>query len=441
MRKFQFGHNLLAYKKIVDHLRTPLFRNGYALMLSTGITSALGLAYWAVAAKFYQTEDVGLNSTVISIMVFLSGVSQLNLQETMIRYVPILSHRASRFVMLTYIIVIALSVVAGVVFLLGIPIWAPTLSFLSASPILGGWFVAAVVVWGIFVLQDSVLVGLRQALWIPVENAIFSIVKIILLILFASVIPQTGIFVSWTVSVLLIIIPINFVLFSRLIPRNTVVPAAQTTAISLRQVSKYVAGNYAAALFANMASTLLPLIITQRVGAEATAHFYLAWTIASSLQIMVSNMATSLTVEAIVDSQNIDRSKRKAMVGILRLVIPAAAFLIFTAPIILRLVGSSYIEDGAPLMQLLAVSAIPNVYNAVYISMARATNRMRGIVGVYGVNAILVLGLSHVLLTQYGIVGVGIAWALSQSLIALTLMGLARLRVSRPIGSTLPVAK
>lgn len=426
MSKLQSSRKLFTYKHVVEHLRIPLYRNGYALILSTGITSALGLAYWAVAARFYATEAVGLNSAVISIMIFLAGISQLNLQETMIRYIPVAGRRTPRFVAFTYLGVIVFSGIVGLVFLLGIPIWAPSLSFLRETPVLGLWFITAIMIWGIFVLQDSVLVGLRQALWIPAENAVFSVIKIVLLILLASLIPQSGVFLSWTVSVLIIIIPINILLFRRLIPHHVAGGTVADEPISIRQISKYVAGNYAAALFANMASTLLPLIITQRLGAEANAHFYLAWTIASSLQIMVSNMATSLTVEAIVDVQNIDKSKRRAMIGILRLIVPAAVLLILGAPLILRLVGPSYVEDGTPLMQLLALSAIPNVYNAVYISMSRANNRVRGIVGVYGANALMVLGLSHVFLSQYGIVGVGMAWVISQVVIAFVLWTIAR---------------
>ncbi|MCA0453698.1 MAG: polysaccharide biosynthesis C-terminal domain-containing protein [Chloroflexi bacterium] len=432
MRKLYFDRKSLSYKQLVEHLRTPLYRNGYALILSTGITSALGLLYWAVAAKFYQTEDVGLNSAVISIMIFLSSMSQLNLQETMIRYIPVAGRRTPRFVVMTYSVVIGLSALVGLVFFLGIPIWSPTLTFLTASPALAGWFIATVAIWGVFVLQDSVLVGLRQALWIPAENAVFSVIKVAMLVLLAAILPQTGIFVSWTVSVLIIIIPINILLFKRLIPKHIETTTQENLAIPLRQLTKYVAGNYAAALFANMASTLLPLIITQVAGAEANAHFYLAWTIASSLQIAVSNMATSLTVEAIVDSKNIGASRRKAMVGILRLVLPAAALLIVAAPVILRFVGPSYVEEGVPLMQLLALSAIPNVYNAVYISMARANNRIRGIVGVYGANAVMVLGLSHIFLPEHGIVGVGLAWAISQTVIMVVLMLLARFQKPVP---------
>ncbi len=426
------------HQRLIAHLRTPLYRNGYALILSTGITSALGLLYWAVAAKVYSTEHVGLNSAVISIMIFLSGIAQINLQETMIRYIPTAGTRTTRLVVYSYLTVLGISALVGIIFCLGIQIWSPSLSLITTSPALAIWFVVAIMMWGIFVLEDSVLVGLRQALWIPAENAVFSVAKILLLVGLAVILPQTGIFVSWSVAVLLVIIPINILLFRRLIPaHHAALAEKQNSPIPLRQISKYVAGNYVAALLSNMASTLLPLIITQVKGAEDNAHFYLAWTIASSLQIMTANMATSLTVEATLDKANVNDYRKRAIIGIIRLVLPIGAFMFVAAPLILRFVGPSYIDEGVPLLRLLVLAAIPNVYNAVFISLARTHNNIAGIVGVYGANALMVLGFSHLFLQSNGIVGVGEAWVLSQTIIAIFLFTWQRLK---PVKSFAPVA-
>ena len=65
------GDALLA--RLVAHLRTPLYWNGYALILSSGATSGLGMIYWIVAAQAYSAEAVGLNSAMIAAMMFLAG--------------------------------------------------------------------------------------------------------------------------------------------------------------------------------------------------------------------------------------------------------------------------------------------------------------------------------------------------------------------------------
>jgi O-antigen/teichoic acid export membrane protein len=415
----------------VEHLRTPLFRNGYALIASTGITSVLGLLYWAIAARFYGTEAVGLNSMAISVMIFMSGIAQINLQETMIRFIPQAGKKTLRLVVSAYALVIGLSIITGIVFCLGVALWSPALAFLISSPDTILWFTCAIIFWSLFVVEDSVLVGLRQALWIPLENAIFSVLKIGLLILLAAALPQTGIFMSWTVAVAVIIVPINFLIFRRLIPNHTATAHPTTTPIRMRQLSKYIAGNYVAALLSNMASALLPLIITQMAGAEANAHFYLAWIVAGALQIITANMATSLTVEAATNSANLAEYRRRALSGIARLLVPLVVLVIVFAPLILRLMGPSYLAEGTLLLQLLAVAAIPNLYTMLYIGLARVQNRIAGIIAVYGANALFVLGLSTLLLPSLGISGVGFAWVISQTVIALALWSLTWLQSRR----------
>ena len=73
------------------------------------------------------------------------------------------------------------SIVVSVLFLLTIGWWGPSYAELG-GPVTGVVFVGCVAAWAIFTLQDSVLVGLRSAFWVLVENGIFGVVKIVLLV-------------------------------------------------------------------------------------------------------------------------------------------------------------------------------------------------------------------------------------------------------------------
>ena len=48
------------------HMRDPLSRSGYALVLGSAITSALGMGFWVLAARLYSAADVGTASAMIS---------------------------------------------------------------------------------------------------------------------------------------------------------------------------------------------------------------------------------------------------------------------------------------------------------------------------------------------------------------------------------------
>ena len=200
----------LAGTRIGSHLRTPLFRNGYALLASSAATSALGLFYWVLAARYYPTETVGLGSALLSAMMLLSGIAQLSLNSVLVRFVPLTGRQTSRLIRYSYLISTAFAVLVSAIFLLGLEVWAPALKFMRAD---AGWqilFVVATVVWGIFALQDSALTGLRQALWIPLENTTFALAKIVLLVVLASSFQSIGIFTSWNLPVLISLLPINW---------------------------------------------------------------------------------------------------------------------------------------------------------------------------------------------------------------------------------------
>ena len=43
----------------------PQHRDGLALVLSSGLTSAVGLLYWVVAARLFDPATVGINSVAL----------------------------------------------------------------------------------------------------------------------------------------------------------------------------------------------------------------------------------------------------------------------------------------------------------------------------------------------------------------------------------------
>src|SRR4029079_10368195 len=77
-----------ATRQLREHVATPVYREGYALVMSAGVAGGLGLVYWVVAARSYSPEDVGVNSAVISTMLLLSSIAQLNLSAGLIRFIP-----------------------------------------------------------------------------------------------------------------------------------------------------------------------------------------------------------------------------------------------------------------------------------------------------------------------------------------------------------------
>ena len=59
--------------RLRGHLDDRLYRTGYYLIIGTGITSLLGVAFWALAARSYSAHEIGQNAAAISAMTLVSG--------------------------------------------------------------------------------------------------------------------------------------------------------------------------------------------------------------------------------------------------------------------------------------------------------------------------------------------------------------------------------
>ncbi len=416
-----------SFQQIITHLRTPIYRNGYFLMISSLSTSGIGLIYWILAAHRYSTYLVGVNSAIIAAMTFLAGVSELNLMSALMRFIPMAGKNTRRFVLVSYLVSLAVSAMISFIFIKNLTFWSPALKFLGESPAMSIWFILATMCWCIFVLQDSVLTGLRQTPFVPVENTVFSLTKIALMLIFAISLPALGIFASWTFALVVAVIPTNYFIFRKLIPAHQHNEEQARTTIEAKQVVRFAATDYMGALFWMIATTLMPVIVTTVSGATANAYFYLAWTIANTLYLIGPAMGSSLVVETAKDQQKLGIYSHRIYKNTLRIVVPVAAFILIAAPYILMIFGRGYSTQGTAVLRLLALSAIPNVINAIFVSIARAQRRVGEEVLALGVLCSLLLGTSYILLRQYGIVGVGYGWLGSQILVALFIYGL-RLR-------------
>ena len=399
-------------------LSTPLYRNGYALIMSSVATSGLGLLYWTLAARSLNPELLGLSSAVISAVGFLAGVSQLSLNGVLLRFIPRAGSRTARLVAVSYIISILLALLACLVFLWGANLWAPSLQAFFDRPWKLVVFTLATVSWSIFVLQDSAFAGLRQSKWVPLENTLYALAKIGLLIAFISLMPLYGVFASWTIPVFLSLIPVNWLIFKRLIPRHIASSQNVEQPFLLRRILEFIGGNYTASLFFLAYTLLLPILVTEVAGPAANAHFYLPWTIMSSLQLVSVNMSMSLTVEAAHEQDKMDVYGRKVLIHMLKILSPIVLVILVGAPYLLRIFGRNYASEGAALLRLLALGLLPHLLISLSIGLARVKNRARSVLFIQATLCILILGLSYLLLPIFGITGVGIAWLGSYTFVA-----------------------
>ncbi|MGY1733362.1 lipopolysaccharide biosynthesis protein [Geodermatophilus sp. SYSU D01045] len=371
------------------HLAEPFARNAYSLVLNTGLTGVLGVGYWLVAARTYGESDVGRGSVTISVMTLLSGLVALSLYGTLACFIGPSGRRTGRFVLGTYVLTAVATAVLATGFLLTLPLWGPSYVHLSGFTT-GAWFVAAVVAAALFTLQDGVLTGLRRSGWVPVENAVFGIAKLALLVVLASRDPRDGVWLSWVIPMALLLLPVNGLIFGRLIPRHRRTVPPTHVPPTVRQVGRFLAGDYLGALCMLAAFQLVPVLVAAAVPLYSFGYFYIAWTVGSLLATVGTNMASSLTVEGVYDPGSLSANCRAAITRTVALVLTAAVAIALVAPYGLGLLGKGYL-DAVPLLQLLAAAALPVSLVEIYVGVLRAQNASARIARIQVLRVVLML--------------------------------------------------
>ncbi|OLZ72663.1 hypothetical protein AV521_06700 [Streptomyces sp. IMTB 2501] len=396
---------------------SPLFRNAYALMLNTGISAVLGLGFWLAAARYYSESAVGQGSAAIAAMKFLAGLTAVTLTGALARFIPVSGKRTGTLIFRTYAgssLVVALA--AGG-FLLTLDTWGPSYRFLHGT-VNGLGFIVAVVAWNLLTLQDGVLTGLRSATWVPVGNTVFSAVKLALLVALAVAIPTAGVFVSWVAAIATSVVPLGWLVFRRLVPRHIKATEGRAQPPTLKQVGRFLAGDYTGSLFSLAVIYLVPVLVASQVSSAENAYFYIATTIGGTTDLLAINMGASLTVEGSHDPDRLAANTRAALRRMARIMLPIAALLITGAPWILGVFGAGYASAATPLLRWLAVGSMLRVVIETYFAVLRARSRTAGLALFQGLLCVLTLGLTLLLLPRMGLTGAGIAEAGSLAVIA-----------------------
>jgi O-antigen/teichoic acid export membrane protein len=272
------------------------------------------------------------------------------------------------------------------------------------------FFVVSVIVWSLFALQDSVLTGLRQADYIPAENAVYGIAKLAV-VAFAGSLTVWSILVSWVVPAALLTIPVTILLFRHLLPRHT----ARSVAVKpLDGWRAYLARDTAGLLFAQGLNVALPVAVLSRLGAEAAGAFAVVWMLSQTLDLLSINMGMSLTVEGVHDQDRLPAMLRQLQLRIVPLIGLVAAVGAATAPFSLALFGAGYAASGATTLALLLLGAAIKSFSILSMYAARARRESKVILYLQIIQtSVTVIGT--LLLSEWlGLAGVGAAYVLAQ---------------------------
>jgi O-antigen/teichoic acid export membrane protein len=401
----------------------PLFRNAYSLMLNTILTAALGLGFWIVAARLYSPDVVGRDGALLGAMLSLSSLCGLNLHNVLLRFLPTLRRHAANAVLGAYTLSAVATALVATGFVVLMPAVSDEFEAFSAEPALSALYVAATVLWTVFALQDAALTALRRASWIPVENATFGVLKLAALpLLLGFGASAHGIFIAWVVPMAVLVLPVNYLVFRRLLPAHARLPAPADNALrsaGTTPIVRFAMQDYAAFALNMAALTLLPVLVVALLGSSSNAYFYMAFTIVVTFDLLFLNVAASLTVEGAYDEARVPLLVRSVVRRFARLLVPGVLFLVVAAPLVLLPFGSDYARQGTTALRLMALASLFRAVIALYIAISRLRGRGGPILRVQSAFSVVLVVLAVLLSGPLGVEGVALAWLIAAAVVAL----------------------
>jgi len=408
--KMNFNREAVRLK---SYLIDPLRRNALFLMAAGGFTSLFGFFFWLIAARFYSTSQVGLATALISAMSLLAGITKLGLDFGLVRFLP-RSQDKPDIINTCFTLVGVLSILAAIVFILGLGFWAPKLLFIRDNWIYIFSFVIFSFLTTIGQLQGQVYIAFRAAHLTFIQSLLsgFDLLLIIPFIFMGAF----GIFAAAGLATILTTM-VGMYFLVKLEPGYR--PFITVRKTLNNEMIRFSLGNYMASLLSSTAIYLMPLIIIGVLDTESSAYFTIAFALSSIMGIITTSTSSSLFAEGSYDPDKIGSQIVKSLKFISIFIIPVSAILLIFGKLILSLFGPQYAKNCLTLMWLFALSWIPNIVNMLYLTLMKIQKNIRALIYVEAALLVLTIGISYALMRINGLVGVGLGFLGAQGFMAI----------------------
>ena len=398
----------------------PLYSNAVYLMIAQVTAALLGFAFWVIVARSYSPVDVGLASALIAAMGLLVLFSRLGMGWGLIRFLPHSGKNANSMVNTVFVTGILTSTAVTFIFVAGLGFWSPALLFVRHNPVYLAAFVIFTIASTLSILVDHTFIASRRASFTLAKGFIFNLLKLPLPIMLAVFFHSFGIFASWGISLCVALLLSFFLFLPRVQPSYR--PRFTISRGVVNEMVHFSFANYIGTLLWVAPGMLLPLIVVNLLGAEPNAYFYIASALGGGLTMIPSTLSMSLFAEGSYEEERLGLNIRRSLKVISLTLLPAVILILAIADKLLLLFGSSYAENATTLLRIMAISALPLSVNIVYLAIKRVEKKLKVIIGLSAVAAVVTLGLTYLLLPRMGINGAGLAMLGSHSTIALVII-------------------
>jgi O-antigen/teichoic acid export membrane protein len=384
-----------------------VLKNASSLLATTGVTSAMGFAYWTVAARLMSQRAVGYGSATISAITLLGTIGMFGLGTVLIGELPRRTRRGG--LVSAALITSGLgSLVLGLGFAAIAPSLSPRFTQITGSPLRALLFAGSVTLMAVGLVFDQATIGILHGGVQLFRNFVFSLVKLLILPVTAIILHDqfgAGITISYAGGMALSLATAAIQLkrsgaavLSR--PDWGVLRALGKTAFAHNWLNLAIAVPY----------SLIPVLVTVVVSPSANAAFYVAWMLSGFVYIIPQHLSTVLFAVAAAEPQVIARKLRFTLKVSLLVGVPASIVLGLGAHLALGLFGADYARIATFPLVMLAFGYLPSIPKVHYIAVCRAIGKVNRAALVLTTFAAIEVAAATVGGLMRGLIG--LSWAL-----------------------------
>jgi O-antigen/teichoic acid export membrane protein len=366
--------------------------------MTTVSNGAAGFIFWIIAAKLYSNEAVGITTAILSSITLLVLLSRLGFDQSVIKFFP---DRNRNVIFSTSIIIPTVTaILIGLLFVNGIDILSPELKIIKPYIIPYLVFLSAS---SCVSITGASFIALRKAEYYFFQSILIN-ARIILLLPLLSL-GIWGIFGSIAIATILSLIVSMLIIF-----KMGIIPSKMDKSF-LHESIHFSIANYISSLLMTGPSAILPILTLNLLGAKDTANYYMAYTISSMLFMIPFAFGTSMFVEG-CNGESLRKITYQALFATIFFLFPSVIFLFTYGDFMLGLVGECY-KASFGLLRIMVLSSFFVAICNISLSIKRVKNEVIGLIFLSGIIFILVIGMSYIFMINFGLIGIGYAWAFS----------------------------
>ena len=376
----------------------------------------LGFVFWLLAARFYDTSEVGLAASAAAASMLCGLLASLGCGSSIIRLYPL--HRLNP---LSLLATAASIVFLGALLVSSAFVLFTRIAFVELSAISNTFFailfVTLSVLGALSWVSDELSVAMKRNLHVLARAIVFGALTLFAFLVLSFLPGEqdaralvAALLVGAAGSVALAVYQV-----SATVGRSQV-PAPR---VSVSQFFKIGLSNHGLTLADVVPIFALPLLVTEVLSPEASAVWYVVSMVA--VGVYLSPMLAGMTLFAEAADPRVDLAsalKVRLKLGLL-LGVSGALFIGVLAGELLTFIGDVYAEKGTTPLRILMIGAIPLAFSQAFFALSRARGTLLEPTLLAAGGAATILSCAVILGSTYGLTGVACAWLGVQLIVGL----------------------